>query len=95
MKVRNKSLPGEYFGPYASTVSISKTLKALRRIFKIRSCRVGFGKEDGKVIVTKKNGKSIPCMDYYIKTCPGPCLCSQETLDAHANNLHELSDFLK
>ena len=55
---------GVYFGPYVSAVE--QSARALRRIFRIRNCRVKFQKERDTVQITDKAGKTIPCMDYYI-----------------------------
>ena len=56
---------GEYFGPYVS--SVEQNVRALRRIFKIRNCRMQFQKgQTGQIVISDKAGKTIPCMDYYI-----------------------------
>lgn len=70
---------GEYFGPYTSAVEIS--LRELKRLFRVRNCRVKFAsrerKEDKKspnnpiaqqpnIQIIDKAGRTIPCMDYYI-----------------------------
>ena len=57
----------KYFGPYTDVVYLRRTLKAIRRIFPVRSCDFFI---DQNVIDQKKI--SI-CLDYHIKKCEGPC----------------------
>jgi len=57
----------KYFGPYTDVVYLRRTLKAIRRIFPVRSCDFFI---DQSVIDQKKI--SI-CLDYHIKKCEGPC----------------------
>ena len=79
---------GEYFGPYVSGVEDS--VRALRRIFKVRNCRVKFWKNS----ITDKAGKTIPCMDYYIGLCPAPCMLEQEKIKKHQENIDQVRMFL-
>ena len=65
IKTRQKIRDGaEYFGPYVSAVENS--VRALRRIFRIRNCRMKFSERSGNLTITDKAGKTVPCMDYYI-----------------------------
>ena len=57
----------KYFGPYTDVIYLRRTLKAIRRIFPVRSCDFFI---DQNVIDQKKI--SI-CLDYHIKKCEGPC----------------------
>ncbi len=63
-----------YFGPYTDVHSMRNLLKAVRRIFPIRSCNYRL---DLKTVASKKIKL---CLDYYIDRCPGPCqgLISEE-----------------
>ncbi|MFA5030505.1 MAG: excinuclease ABC subunit UvrC [Patescibacteria group bacterium] len=56
-KITNKK--DIYFGPYTSSASARETLKALKLIFKFRTC-------------TPNQGK--PCFDYTIGRCLGVCI---------------------
>lgn len=61
---RDKNIKGaEYFGPYINASSVRKTLKYLRRIFKIRDCKKS----------TPGKGSKIPCLNYHINLCQAPC----------------------
>ena len=57
----------KYFGPYTDVIYLRRTLKAIRRIFPVRSCDYFI---DQKVINKKKINL---CLDYHIKKCEGPC----------------------
>jgi len=56
-----------YFGPYTDAHTMRGLLKAVRRIFPIRSCNY---KLNDKIIAEKKVKL---CLDYHIFRCPGPC----------------------
>ncbi len=56
-----------YFGPYTDVRSMRNLLKAVKRIFPIRSCNYDLT----EAVVAKKKYKL--CLDYYIKKCDGPC----------------------
>ena len=57
----------KYFGPYTDVLYLRRTLKAIRRIFPVRSCDFYI---DQAVIDQKKISL---CLDYHIKKCEGPC----------------------
>lgn len=82
----------EYFGPYVAWVE--QCLRALRRIFKIRNCRMKFQKIGGVLRITDKAGKTVPCMDYYIWLCPAPCLLEDDKISLHGNNIDKARMFL-
>jgi excinuclease ABC subunit C len=87
---------GIYFGPYVSAVE--QSVRALRRIFRIRNCRVKFSKNrsSGKdeIMITDKAWKTIPCMDYYIGLCPAPCMLHDSKIAEHAENINRVQSFL-
>lgn len=95
-KTRIKNKDWTYFWPYTSTLNVSEILKTIRKIFKIRSCKMEFWVwENWKIIITKKYSKTIPCLDYYIWLCPGPCLLEANKIEIYQNNIEALKDFLK
>ncbi len=104
IKTRQKIRDGaEYYGPYVAAVE--QSIRALRRIFRIRNCRMKFsphpltpsplGEGQGEVIITDKAGRSIPCIDYYIGLCPAPCLLEPSKLAEHSNHIDDVRAFLK
>jgi len=54
----------KYFGPYAHAGNLRKTLKLIKEIFLIRSCK-------NKLKEGKKTKR--PCLNFHIKRCVGPC----------------------
>lgn len=96
LRTRQKLSDGaKYFGPYAAGANIAGSLKTLRRIFKIRACRMKFSHQKGKIEITDRAGRGIPCMDYYIGICPAPCLLKAENLQKHAENIENFEKFLR
>ncbi|MBT3217126.1 MAG: excinuclease ABC subunit C [Candidatus Marinimicrobia bacterium] len=57
----------KYFGPFTDVFLLRKSLKALHKIFPVRSCSY-FLDED---LIAQKKVKL--CLDYHIKKCEGPC----------------------
>ena len=56
----------EYFGPYAHTYAIRKTLDQLLRTFPVRTCTDSlFGRQ---------RAQGRPCLLYHIEQCSGPCI---------------------
>ena len=56
-----------YFGPYTDVYVLRKSLKAVHKIFPIRSCDFLLDKQ------TVQSLKVDLCLDYHIKKCEGPC----------------------
>jgi len=57
----------KYFGPYTDAYSLKQTLKLIREIFMVRSCKYYIDDD----VIQKKKIKV--CLDYHIKKCGGPC----------------------
>ena len=58
-----RRLRGQYYGPFASAGSVTRTLNALQKLFLLRSCSDGFFAN-----------RSRPCLLYQIKRCSAPCV---------------------
>ena len=84
LKHRGQKLhQGEYFGPFASSADVNKTIEILQKIFLLRTCSDNFF-----------NARKRPCIQYQIKKCSAPCVgyISKEEYDL---NLRSSEKFLK
>ena len=85
--VRGKKLKGtEYFGPYAHTYAIRKTLDLLLRTFPVRTC--------SDSLFRRQQAQGRPCLLYHIEKCAGPCIGAVEPGD-YQNLLKGLAEFLR
>jgi len=78
----------KYYGPFTDVGRLRMTLKALYKVFPIRSCSFYLDEK----IVAKKKVKL--CLDYHIKKCEGPCegLVSQ---DHYQEMVNRVEGFMK
>ena len=78
----------KYFGPFTDVRRLRVILKALYKVFPIRSCSFYL---DDKII---KERKISLCLDYHIKKCEGPCegLVSNEK---YQSMVSRIEDFMK
>ena len=79
----SKKQKGDYFGPFASAGSVTRTLDTLQKAFLLRTC------EDSVY-----ESRSRPCMLHQIKRCSAPCvdLISEKDYQALAD---QAADFLR
>ncbi len=73
---------GQYYGPFASAGSVTRTLNALQKLFLLRSCSDSFFAN-----------RSRPCLLYQIKRCSAPCV---QRIDetGYAELVGDAKDFL-
>ena len=74
---------GSYFGPFASTWAVNRTMTALQRAFLIRTCTDSY-----------YENRTRPCLLYQIKRCAGPCTGEIELKD-YADLVAEAEDFMR
>ena len=70
-----------YFGPFTSKHKVNILLDLIKRLFKVRTCKLN---------LTDKNinaGKFKVCLEYHIKNCQGPCIGLQS--EAEYNEMIE------
>ncbi len=72
-----------YFGPFASAGSVRQTLRTIGRIFPLRTC----SDQDFA-------SRTRPCLYYYIKRCPAPCVGKIDAQD-YSETVKRVSMFLK
>lgn len=77
-----RNLPGDYYGPFASTEAVNTTLTALHRAFLLRSC-------PDTVFASRKR----PCLQYQIKRCSAPCV-GYISYEAYQGLVQEARNFL-
>jgi excinuclease ABC subunit C len=72
-----------YFGPFPSATSLKETLKLIRRLFPIRTCRD-----------TKFSNRRRPCINYEMGRCSGPC-CGEIESALYHEIIHQVKMFLE
>ncbi len=73
----------KYFGPYTDVKNMKSSLRMIKQIFKIRSCKLKIDED----AITKKKYKI--CLDFHIHKCDGPCegLISAEAYNERVNSV--------
>lgn len=88
-KTRNVVKDGsKYFGPYTSVHAVDTLLEMLRKVYRIRTCRLNLTPEN---IAT---GKFNVCLQYHIKMCDAPCV-GYISLEEYNKNIEEVIEILK
>ena len=82
----SKRKGNEYFGPYAHTYAIRKTLDLLLRTFPVRTCSDG--------VFRRQQAEGRPCLLFHIEKCAGPCV-GEVTPEAYTELLDGLAAFLR
>lgn len=87
MVMRGRKRKGnEYFGPYAHTYAIRKTLDQLLRTFQVRTC--------SNAMFERQRAQGRPCLLYHIEKCAGPCI-DAVSADDYNQMVEGLASFLR
>ena len=73
---------GQYYGPFASAGSVTRTLNALQKLFLLRSCSDSYFEN-----------RARPCLLYQIKRCSAPCV-GRISADEYAELVDDAKAFL-
>ncbi|HEX8667296.1 MAG TPA: excinuclease ABC subunit UvrC [Allosphingosinicella sp.] len=73
---------GQYYGPFASAGSVTRTLNALQKLFLLRSCTDTF-------MATRRR----PCLLFQIRRCSAPCV-GRIGEEAYAELVQDAKDYL-
>jgi len=72
-----------YFGPFYPATAMRETLRLVRQLFPLRTCRI---KIDGRL--------ERPCIQYYIHRCKAPCT-GWETKEGYWQTVRDVQRFLE
>lgn len=74
---------GKYYGPFANTSAVNRTLNTLQKVFQLRSC-------SDSVLAARTR----PCLLHQIKRCTAPCVKAVSTED-YLSLVSDTIDFLE
>ena len=77
------TIKGEYFGPFASTWAVNRTLNTLQKAFLLRSCSDSV-----------YDSRTRPCMLHQIKRCSAPCT-GEISVEGYGELVGEAHEFLR
>jgi excinuclease ABC subunit C len=77
-----RRIKGQYYGPFASAGSVTRTLNALQKLFLLRSCSDSYFEN-----------RSRPCLLFQIKRCSAPCV-GRISEDSYDELVGEAKEFL-
>ena len=104
-----KELDGAlYFGPFSNPYSQRRIVEILRSLFHVRTCTMSLSVNRQQAlfdepstssfpldIVAKKKDRRLPCLDYHIEKCSGPCTGMLDPLQYRTHRIEGAISFLR
>ena len=98
----------KYFGPKLASSKVYETLRILKKLFPFRHCNLnilwkGATENSGENLQISPNKNLVevtnrvidfPCLDYFIKRCPGPCIGAVSPVE-YKKVVQQVVDFLE
>ncbi len=78
-----KTEKGAYFGPFASSGAVNRTVNQLQKVFLLRNCTNAMFES-----------RTRPCLQYQIKRCAAPCV-AKVNRDAYLDLVNDAKRFLE
>ena len=75
----------KYYGPYPAGSAIGEVIAALRKVYRIRTCRRNLPKDIGK---------ERPCLDHHLGQCGAPC-AGLVSAEEYGENVRKVRRFLE
>ncbi len=80
-----------YIGPRTSAKKFRDTIAFCQKVFCIRTCKLEF---DGEKITKNPESRKLPCLDFHIHKCSGPC-SGETSPQEYQADVQRMKKFLK
>lgn len=80
-----------YIGPHTSAKKFRSMIAFCQKIFKVRTCKLEF---DGTKVIKNPEARKLPCLDFHIQKCSGPC-SGEISKKEYQENVEQMKKFLK
>jgi excinuclease ABC subunit C len=80
-----------YIGPHTSAKKFRSMIAFCQKIFKVRTCKLEF---DGTKVVKNPESRKLPCLDFHIQKCSGPC-SGEISKEEYKADVERMKKFLK
>lgn len=93
----------KYIGPKTGAVKVFEFFRILKKLFPFRHCQLDIEWKDSTYQASAPDPSNVkvtnqvidyPCLDYFIKRCPGPCV-GATTTEEYRSIVNQIIDFLE
>lgn len=97
-----------YFGPYSNPSSQRRMVEILRDLYRFRTCSMSLSVNRQPSLfpqgakhrvpldlVVRKRDRRLPCLDYHLRTCDGPCTATVDPASYRAQCTDPVVSFLR